>query len=81
MSGFVVFRDHDGWFRWTTARWWDDPTFKLDGGRVDTRVEIGRFDTLAEAKDIRHAYNMMVHGKPTKSDTFNRLLERKGEMT
>lgn len=76
MSGFVVYRDHDGWFRWTTADAWDDPTYKLDGQRVDTRVEIGRFVTKAEARDVRHAYNMMVHGKPTQHGTFNRLLEK-----
>lgn len=76
MSGFVVFRDHDGWFKWATAEWWDDPTYLLCGERVDTRVEITRHDTKEEARNVKYAYNMMVHGKPTSSDGFNRLLEQ-----
>ena len=76
MNGFVVYKDHDGWFHWTTVYRWDMPTFKLDGQRVDTRVEVGRYETLAEARDVRHAYNMMLHGKPTANDTFNRRLEK-----
>ena len=75
MSGFVLYRDHDGWFKWATTTAWDGPTYKLGGERVDTREEIQRFDTLAEVRDVRHAYNMMVHGKPTRYDSFNRLLE------
>ena len=41
-TDWILFRDHDGWFRWTYAKQWDAPTFKLDGERVDTRVEIQR---------------------------------------
>ncbi len=79
MSGFVVYRDPTGWFRWTTAESWDSPTYKLDGQRVDTRVEIGRYDTKAEARDVRHAYNMMCKGTPTDNPTFNELLEKANE--
>ena len=77
MSGFVLYRDHDGWFRWTTAEVWDRPAFYLEGQRVDTRVEIGRFPTRNEVKDVRHAYNMMVHGKPTPNETYNKALARR----
>lgn len=72
-KGFVVYRDNFGWFRWIPANEWDNP-YKH---RMN-REEIARCETLTEAKDIRHAYNMMVHGKPTQNDTFNRMLERKG---
>ena len=74
---FVVYRDTDGWFRWINARTWDDPTYKLGGQRVDTREEITRHETKDEARNVKYAYNMMVHGKPTASDTFNELLEQR----
>lgn len=75
MTKFVIYKDHDGWFHWTTADWWDRPTYKLDGQRVDTRVEIGRYDTKDEARAVRDLYNQMVHGKPSTNDTYNRMLK------
>jgi len=79
MGGFVVYKPHTGWFHWTTADQWDSPTYKLNGERVDTRIEIARCDTLREAKDVRHAYNMMCNGAPTDNPMFNRLLEESNE--
>jgi hypothetical protein len=78
---FVVYKDHAGWFRWTTAHEWDDGYIN-DYNSPSPREEIGRFDTIWEARDVRHAYNMMVHGKPTPNNEYNRLLERqaKGEL-
>ena len=64
MIGFVVFRDHDMWFKYTFDHWWDDPTFKMDGQRVDTRVEIQRVATRHEAEDMRTVLNMMMHKRP-----------------
>lgn len=69
-KGFVVYKDNDGWFRWCTAANWDSTA--RGRGR---REEIGRYPALAEARDVRHAYNMMVHGKPTPNETYNRRLE------
>jgi len=74
-KGFVVYKDADGWFRWTTADGWDKETH-----RIGRKVEIQRFPTLTEARDVRHAYNMMVNGKPTPNETYNEMLRRKGEM-
>ena len=78
---YVVYRDHDGWFRVCHDWWWDDPTYKLEGQRVDTRVEIQRFDTKDEARAVRDLYNQMVHGKPTPNHTYNEALARKGATT
>ena len=61
---YVVYRDHDGWFRVCHDWWWDDPTFKLEGQRVDTREEVARFKDMHEAIALRVTYNMMVHGTP-----------------
>ena len=61
---YVLYKDHDGWFRVCHAFWWDDPTFKLDGQRVDTREEIQRFHDRVQARDLGHTYNMMVHRRP-----------------
>lgn len=77
MSGFVVYKDHTGWFRWATAEWWDRPSNQFEGERLDTRVEIGRYETKAEAREVRHAYNMMCNGAPTDHPMFNRLLEER----
>jgi hypothetical protein len=77
MSGFVVYKDHDGWFRWATAERWDRPGNQFEGQRLDTRIEIARCDTKDEARDVRHAYNMMCNGKPTDNHTYNQMLERK----
>ena len=79
--GFVLYRDHDGWFRWATAEWWDNPRHKLEGERIDTREEIGRFETKDEARTTRDLYNQMVHGKPTPNHTYNEALARKGATT
>lgn len=62
----VVFKDTDGWFTWTTERWWDKPENQFEGQRLDTREEIARTDTLAEAHDILNLYNQMVHGSTEK---------------
>ena len=59
---FVVYKDHTGRFEVAHDFWWDDPTFKLNGERIDTRVEIGRFDEHDEAFEVRDLYNVMVHG-------------------
>lgn len=74
---FVVYKDNAGWFRWTTADDWNN-----EHNPKRNRVEIGRFDTIWEARDVRHAYNMMVHGKPTPNDMYNNLLRKqaKGEL-
>jgi len=61
---YVVYRDHDGWYRVCHDWWWDDPTYKLEGQRVDTREEVARFKDMHEATELRATYNMMVHGKP-----------------
>lgn len=76
-KGFVVYKDWHGWFRWCTANTWDNLHQHLPS---KAEVEIARYPTLNEARDVRHAYNMMVHGKPTPNDTYNRALERKGEL-
>jgi hypothetical protein len=64
MVQYVVFRDHDGWFKVAHDYWFDDPTYKLDGQRVDTREEVTRYADLIEAMELRTTYNMMVHGEP-----------------
>lgn len=81
MSGFVLYKNHDGWLHWTTAEWWDNPRHKLEGERIDTRVEYGRYATKEEARDARDLYNQMVHGKPTDNELYNKTLRRKGEMS
>ena len=58
----VVFKDYDGWFTWTTARWWDKPENQFEGKRLDKREEITRVCTVSEAHDIINTYNQMVHG-------------------
>lgn len=73
MKGFVVYRSPNGWFHWTTAEWWDmSPHHKAKG-----REEYQRTLDLNEAKDIRHAYNMMCNGMPTDNPMFNAQLEQK----
>jgi hypothetical protein len=62
MSEFVVYKDHTGRFEVAHDFWWDSPTYKLDGKRVDTREEIGRFDSHDKAFEVRDLYNAMVHG-------------------
>lgn len=69
MSGFqypwyVVYKDHDAFFKVAHDYWFDDPTFKLEGQRVDTREEIGRYEDMHYALDLAHTYNMMVHRRP-----------------
>lgn len=71
---WVVYRDITGWFRWATAKWWDDPTYKLDGQRVDTREEIARYPTQREAREVRDLYNQMVHGQPSDNELYNHAL-------
>ena len=62
--GYVVFRDHTGWFGIATAEWWERPSNQFMGERLDTRVEIDRFPTKAEADDLRVVMNMMMHKRP-----------------
>lgn len=78
MSGFVVYKGHTGWFHWTTAENWDARTSK-PYRHVPNPDEIGRYETKAEAKKVRHLYNQMVHGMPTNSATYNRLLEERND--
>lgn len=59
---FVVYKDHDGWFKVCHDYWWDDLTFTIDGQRIDTREEIGRFKDMLEAFEVRGLYNQMVYG-------------------
>ena len=66
MSRFVTFREHSGWFGSASARWWDDPVHMFEGERLDSRVEVERFDTRQEAADLAVVMNMMVYKRPDK---------------
>jgi len=66
LSGFVVFKDHDGWFKVTFGHWWDDPRHWMDGERIDTRLLIERFAERRDAEALRLTYNMMVHRRAHK---------------
>ena len=61
---YVVYKEHDGTFRVAHDYWFDDPTFRLDGQRVDTREEIARYKDMLDAFSLSHLYNQMVHGTP-----------------
>lgn len=58
----VLFRHNDGWFTWTTARWWDDP---LHAHYREGKMEVERFDDLIDALAARDAFNAMMHGTTT----------------
>ena len=62
----VVFKDIDGWFTWTTERWWNRRENHFEGKRLDTREEIARVDSVDEAHKIINLYNQMVHGRTDK---------------
>lgn len=79
MSEFVVYKDHDGWFRWMRAEVWDNPVGKLYGQRTDNREEFGRYPTNREAQEVRDTYNQMVHGTPSPWDTYNRALAQRNK--
>lgn len=77
MSGFVLYKNHDGWLHWTTAEWWDHPQHNRHAGGRTHHVEYGRYATKEEARDARDLYNQMVHGKPTDNEIYNKALRIK----
>jgi hypothetical protein len=58
---YVVYKDHDGFYSVAHDYWFDDPTYMIDGERMDVREEVGRFKDMHMAVELRHTYNQMVH--------------------
>ena len=79
MSEFVVYKDPDGWFRWVTAKWWDNVVrpHSVRGDPMLVMEEVGRYPTSREARAVRDLYNQMVHGKPSNNELYNRALAQR----